>query len=176
MFSLNGQYKPKESGKNAGDVDALNVNRISQKKACKNNDIGYDQYQRDTLFNNVKDKGFDPSKTTKKVETDCSALVRVCIAYAYGKDIAGNIRTISEPDMLVKTGEFEKLTALFNFSYEEKYYELNVPSGTYKLVLDSDWESFSGSTRREKKVYTARNGKLKIKLPPYSAKYLISNY
>lgn len=79
--------------------------------ACANPDIGYDQWQRDSLFNNVKDKGFDPSKTTKKVETDCSALVRVCIAYAYGKDVAGNIRTVSEPAALVKTGLFEKLTA-----------------------------------------------------------------
>jgi hypothetical protein len=83
----------------------------AMEKATKNSDIGYDQWQRDTLFNNVKDKGFDPSKTTKKVETDCSALVRVCIAYAYGKDIAGNIRTVTEPSALVKTGEFEKLTS-----------------------------------------------------------------
>lgn len=79
--------------------------------ACANNDIGYDQNQRDTLFNNVKDKGFDPSKTTKKVETDCSALVRVCIAYAFGKDVAGNIRTVSEPATLVKTGLFTKYTS-----------------------------------------------------------------
>lgn len=79
-------------------------------KACKNNDIGYDQNQRNTLWNEVKDKCFDPSKTTKKVETDCSALVRVCIAYAYGKDVVGNIRTVSEPATLVKTGLFEKFT------------------------------------------------------------------
>lgn len=79
--------------------------------ACANPQIGYDQYQRDTLFNNVKGSGFDPSKTTKKVETDCSALVRVCIAYAYGEDKAGNIRTVNEPAALVKTGLFEKLTA-----------------------------------------------------------------
>jgi hypothetical protein len=59
----------------------------------------------------VKNKGFDPSKTTKKVETDCSALVRVCIAYAYGKDVVGNIRTISEPATLVKTGLFTKHTS-----------------------------------------------------------------
>ena len=78
--------------------------------ACANPDIGYDQYQRDTLWNNIKTHGWDPGKTTKKVETDCSALVRVCIAYAYGRDVAGNIRTISEPDMLVASGEFEKLT------------------------------------------------------------------
>ena len=93
--------------------DAAKREKIAQaaEKACKNNQIGYDQYQRDTLFNNVKDKGFDPSKTTKKVECDCSALVRVCIAYAYGKDIAGNIRTVSEPAALVKTGEFDKYTS-----------------------------------------------------------------
>ena len=83
----------------------------AMEKACKNDNIGYDQNQRDTLYNNVKDKGFDPSKTTKKVETDCSALVRVCVAYAYGKDIAGNIRTVSEPSMLVNTGEFTKYTS-----------------------------------------------------------------
>ena len=93
--------------------DAAKRQKIAEamEKACANAQIGYDQYQRDTLFNNVKGSGFDPSKTTKKVETDCSALVRVCIAYAYGKDVAGNIRTISEPAALVKTGLFTKHTA-----------------------------------------------------------------
>lgn len=87
--------------------------RIAQaaELACNNPQIGYDQYQRDTLFNNVKASGWDPSKTTKKVETDCSALVRVCIAYAYGKDVAGNIRTVNEPARLVTTGLFTKLTS-----------------------------------------------------------------
>lgn len=83
----------------------------AMEKACKNSQIGYDQNQRDSLFVNVKNSGFDPSKTTKNVETDCSALVRVCIAYAYGADKAGNIRTISEPDILVNTGLFTKYTS-----------------------------------------------------------------
>ena len=82
----------------------------AMEKACNNADIGYDQNQRNTLYNEVKDKGFDPSKTTKKVETDCSALVRICIAYAFGRDLVGNIRTVSEPATLVKTGQFTKLT------------------------------------------------------------------
>ena len=96
--------------------DAAKRDKIAEamEKACKNAAIGYDQNQRDTLFNNVKNSGFDPSKTTKNVETDCSALVRVCIAYAYGKDVAGNIRTISEPATLVNTGLFTKHT-------EDKY-------------------------------------------------------
>ena len=92
--------------------DAEKREKIAEamEKACKNDDIGYDQNQRDTLFNNVKTKGFDPSKTTKKVETDCSALVRVCIAYAFGTDVAGNIRTVTEPTMLTNTGYFTKYT------------------------------------------------------------------
>lgn len=92
--------------------DAAKREKIAEaaEKACKNSSIGYDQNQRNTLYNEVKDKGFDPSKTTKKVETDCSALVRVCIAYAYGKDVVGNIRTATEPAALLKTGLFEKLT------------------------------------------------------------------
>ena len=83
----------------------------AMEKACANSHIGYDQNQRDSLFNAVKGLCFDPSKVTKKVETDCSALVRVCIAYAYGKDLVGNIRTVTEPAALVATGEFEKLSS-----------------------------------------------------------------
>ncbi len=92
--------------------DAAKREKIAKaaEKACKNSHIGYDQNQRNTLWNEVKGKGFDPSKTSKKVETDCSALVRLCIAYAYGKDVVGNIRTATEPTKLVKTGLFEKLT------------------------------------------------------------------
>lgn len=83
----------------------------AMEKACNNSQIGYDQNQRDSLFNNVKNSGFDPSETTKNVETDCSALVRVCIAYAFGEDVVGNIRTVSEPTVLVNTGLFTKYTS-----------------------------------------------------------------
>ena len=77
--------------------------------ACDNERIGYDQSERDTLYNAAKKVGFDPAKVTEKVETDCSALVRVCCCYA-GID-PGNIRTAGETEALVKTGAFEKLTA-----------------------------------------------------------------
>ena len=83
----------------------------AMEKACANNQIGYDQNQRNTLFNNVKSVGFDPSKTTKNVEVDCSALVRVCVAYAYGEDVVGNITTATEPAALTKTGLFTKYTS-----------------------------------------------------------------
>ena len=81
----------------------------AMKKACNNRAIGYDQNQRLTLYNNVKDMGFDPSKTTKNVETDCSALVRTCCAYA--GIMVDDFYTGNEASKLKATGKFEVLTA-----------------------------------------------------------------
>lgn len=81
------------------------------KKAAANPDIGYDQNNRYSLYEEVRYKGFDPSKTTRPVETVCSDLVRVCIANAYGRDIVGKVLTSSLPERLVKTGEFTKYTS-----------------------------------------------------------------
>lgn len=80
-------------------------------KACKNNKIGYDQNNRYSLYNLVKKKGFDPSKATKNCETVCSDLVRICTAYAFGKDIIGKVLTAKMPAVYVKTGYFKKLTS-----------------------------------------------------------------
>ena len=79
------------------------------KKAYANKSIGYDQYQRLTLYNNVKPYGFDPSKTTKKVETDCSGLVRVCCAYA--GIMVSDFYTGNEVSVFKATGEVEILTS-----------------------------------------------------------------
>lgn len=81
---------------------------VAMERACANDDIGYDQSTRLTLFNNVKPYGFDPSLTTKKVNTDCSALVRVCVHYA-GITV-DNFITSNEVSKLMATGAFEKFT------------------------------------------------------------------
>lgn len=83
--------------------------------ACANNHIGYDQYQRNTLWNDIKNKHFDPSKTSKSVETDCSALVCVCCAYAgipvqYLMINGNSLTTSSMERYLMASGEFELLT------------------------------------------------------------------
>lgn len=41
--------------------------------AALNNKIGYDQYQRDTYWQQLQSVGFDPSKITVACESDCSA-------------------------------------------------------------------------------------------------------
>lgn len=97
-------------------VDAKMRSYIAEamEKACANNDIGYDQYENQTLWNNIKDKGFDPSKTTKKVETDCARLVRVCCQYACEKIKNGktipDFYTASEASVLKNTGLFTVYT------------------------------------------------------------------
>ena len=79
----------------------------NMKAACANNHIGYDQWQRLTLYNEAEKYGFDCSQVKKDVETDCSALVRVCLAYAGIK--VENFRTYNEPQILLGSGEFSEL-------------------------------------------------------------------
>lgn len=85
----------------------------AMKWALDNNLIGYDQYERLTLYNNVKPFNFDPRKTTKAVETDCSALVRVCVLYALRKTGRNNniadFVTSNQASVLLATGLFEEL-------------------------------------------------------------------
>ena len=78
--------------------------------ACKNSKIGYDQDSRNTLYKEAEPFGFDVSKVTKPCETDCSALVRVCIAYAGSTSLPSGFRTGNMPSNLAKTGAFTELT------------------------------------------------------------------
>ena len=77
-------------------------------KICANDKIGYNQAQRGTLYAAIKDQGFDPDKLKIKVNTDCSAAVRVCCCYA-GISV-GNFNTANEASYLMATGAFVELT------------------------------------------------------------------
>lgn len=72
---------------------------ICMEKACMNNNIGYDQNQRNTLLTQARKVGYDPSRVTVPCETDCSALVSLCCMYAgiseYTLTISGNSLTTS---------------------------------------------------------------------------------
>lgn len=85
-------------------VDPTIAEKFAQQviNACNNIHIGYDQSQRDTLWNYVKTNNIkDISKVTSNVETDCSALMRACIYIVTGVDV-GNIRTVSMPNLMPK--------------------------------------------------------------------------
>lgn len=78
--------------------------------ACQNANIGYDQYERSSLYKVAAPLGFDAAKVTTPCETDCSALVRVCCAFAGIMDLPEGFRTTNEPNYLLKTGAFVELT------------------------------------------------------------------
>lgn len=76
--------------------------------ACVNDNIGYDQSTSWDLYDKSKWYGWDCSKVTTPTETDCSSLIRVCVAYALQKAVAW-FSTLNEVDILSRTGEFEVL-------------------------------------------------------------------
>ena len=71
----------------------------AMEQACANNNIGYDQNQRTTLFELAKAKKWNISKVNKKCETDCSALVAVC-CNAAGVAVSKDMYTGNEKDVL----------------------------------------------------------------------------
>lgn len=77
--------------------------------ACKNSHIGYDQWQRNTLYKVAEPLGFDCARVKTNCETDCSALVRVCCAYAGIMGLPSNFRTGNMPKNLLATGAFVEL-------------------------------------------------------------------
>lgn len=83
---------------------------VAMEKACKNNNIGYDQNQRTTLYSLCKANGWKIEDVKTPCETDCSALVAVCVNYA-GISVSGDIYTGNEANALLRTGEFELLSS-----------------------------------------------------------------
>lgn len=71
----------------AGDWNAILRPRsaaVAEKMAatceilCKGNLVGYDQYQRNTLWDELEKVGWDAARLRTKCETDCSAFMTAC--------------------------------------------------------------------------------------------------
>lgn len=74
--------------------------------ACANDNIGYDQAQRTTLYSELENVGWDFSKIKTKCETDCSALV-AAILNACGLRVSKDMYTGNEKNVIEKTGKFD---------------------------------------------------------------------
>ncbi len=101
---------------------------LCMERACANSAIGYDQYQRNTLYREAEKVGFDVSKITTPCETDCSALVRVCCAYAGIRGLPADFRTGNIPANLNRTGAFTELTG-------SKYQEQSLYLGRGDIIV-----------------------------------------
>ena len=84
---------------------------IAMRAACENKNIGYNQWRRNTLYDAAAVWGFDIARVNTPVETDCSALVRTCIAYAAGiTTLPSSLRTGNMCSLILATGAFEELS------------------------------------------------------------------
>ena len=81
----------------------------AMEQACANDNIGYDQYQRTTLYTQAKANNWDLSKITTACECDCSSLVAVCVNAA-GISVSKDIYTGNEKSALNATGKFTVYT------------------------------------------------------------------
>lgn len=78
-------------------------------KICNNDNIGYDQSQRTTLFEKAKAVKWNIDKIKTPCETDCSATVCVCVNSA-DISIPSTMYTGNELKLLSDTGKFTILT------------------------------------------------------------------
>ncbi len=115
---------------------------VACEAACKNNNIGYDQNQRNTLYKLAKAAKFDMSKITEKCECDCSSLMHVC-AIAGGANLkygTNGLCTFNMVDAFVKSGDYDKLTTskyLTSDKYLQKGDILVKESGHTAMVLEN---------------------------------------
>lgn len=79
-------------------------------QACTNDNIGYDQRQRTTLYKCAESYNWNLSKITEKCECDCSSLVAVCVNAA-GIPVSKDMYTGNQRTVLQGTDKFEVLTA-----------------------------------------------------------------
>lgn len=108
----------------------------AMEQATANDNIGYDQNQRTTCYDRAKEVGFDLSKITTPCETDCSALVAVCVNAA-GVSVSQHIWTGNEEEALLATGAFDSFRASKYLTTDENLArgDILISSGHTVVVL-----------------------------------------
>lgn len=120
--------------------DAAVAEKIAKaaEQGAANNNIGYDQSQRTTLYTQAKACGWDLSKIKTACETDCSAFVAVCVNAA-GIAVSKDIYTGNELSALKNTGKFTVYTssAYVGSSDQLKRGDILLGSGHTAIVLSN---------------------------------------
>ena len=148
--------------------DAAMANKIAVacEQACANDKVGYDQYQRNTLYTQALKVNFDLSKITTACECDCSSLACIC-AIAAGIPagtlyIGGNMRTTRNMRSAFKnTGKFDILTDSKYLTSDEylKRGDIIVNEGSHTVIVLSNGAKISSnnSTNVNNNISTTEN-------------------
>lgn len=111
-------------------------------KAAKNNNIGYDQNQRDTFWKELKKVNYDPSKIKTKCESDCSAGV-IAITKATG--------------YLLKNNTLKNISATYTGNMRSAYKKAGFTILTDSKYLNSDEYLLEGDILLNDENHTAIN-------------------
>ena len=127
----------------------------AMEQACANDNIGYDQNQRTTLYTKAAEAGWNLSKITDKCECDCSSLVAVCVNAA-GIAVNKGMYTGNEKSLLSATGAFEVLTASKYIGSDTylKRGDILLGSGHTAIVLSDGVGAEKVTTATKKVDYT----------------------
>lgn len=130
----------------------------AMEQACANNNIGYGQSNRTTLYNAAKAKNWNISAITTKCNTDCSALVSVCVNAA-GISVSSTMTTANEKSILSNTGKFTVYTSSDYTTKSDKLkrgdillYRAN-NSGHTVVVLSNGSTGNTGGTTTDNNTY-----------------------
>ena len=131
---------------------------VAMEQACANDNIGYDQYQRTTLFTQAQLNDWDLSKISVPCETDCSALIGVCVNCA-GVKVSKDIYTGNELQALKSTGQFEVFTtaSYLTKSTNLKRGDVLLGKGHTAMVLTNGSKYSSSTATDSTKVNVAKN-------------------
>lgn len=93
-------------------ISEVNAEAIASamEAACENEHIGYNQFDRKSLYDAAKKVNFDLNKITIDCNTDGSALVAVCINAA-NIPVSATMTTSTEEKILSRTAAFQILTS-----------------------------------------------------------------
>lgn len=124
---------------------------IACEQACANQNIGYDQGQRNTLYTQAKAVNFDLSKITTPCECDCSSLACICaIAAGAPADklyVGGNMGTTRTMRSYFRnTGMFEILTNSKYLTVSDylKRGDIVVNEGSHTFIVLSNGSKATG--------------------------------
>lgn len=137
-------------------IDSAKAEKMARacEAACANNNIGYDQFQRNTLNEQAKKVNYCLDKIKTPCECDCSSLMTVCaqaagidVPYVYGNaPYTGNMK-----DLFTKTGCFAAFTTS-KYLTSDKYLRrgdiLVRTSGHTAMALENGSSGGAASTNK----------------------------
>jgi hypothetical protein len=139
---------------------------VAMEQACANNNIGYDQRQRTTLYAMAKNENWNLSKIKTACECDCSSLVAVCVNAA-GVAVSKDIYTGNQREALVSTGKFDVYTGSKYIHSQDclKRGDILLSSGHTAVVLSNG----ANACDADKKVQSVKKASEAAKSGPLKA-------